>query len=78
MLRIDEGTSTTMSGNHGSSPHSWHGHFQPKRVPEGVMAALQRFNINIGITLFGHVSAACFFVPGWQYYRQRTRDARSQ
>jgi acetyl-CoA carboxylase carboxyl transferase subunit beta len=36
MPNADEGASTTMSGNRGSSPNSWHGHFQPKRVPEGV------------------------------------------
>jgi serine/threonine-protein kinase len=42
-----------------------------------VMAALQRYDINIGITLFGIVSAACFFVPGWQYYRQRMSDSRA-
>jgi serine/threonine-protein kinase len=35
------------------------------------MAALQRFEIPIGVTLFGVVSAACFFVPGLKYYRQR-------
>jgi eukaryotic-like serine/threonine-protein kinase len=42
-----------------------------------VMAALERFQINLGITLFGIVSAACFFVPGWQYYRQKTGEAAS-
>jgi serine/threonine-protein kinase len=35
------------------------------------MAALQRYQIPLGITLFGVVSAACFFVPGLKYYRQR-------
>lgn len=29
-----------------------------------------------GISIFGVVSAACFFVPGWKYYRQRERDGR--
>jgi serine/threonine-protein kinase len=27
-----------------------------------------------GISIFGIVSAACFFVPGWKYYRQRHAD----
>jgi len=31
--------------------------------------------IPLGITLFGFVSAACFFIPGWQYYRQRRDNA---
>ncbi len=35
------------------------------------MAALQRFQIPLGITLFGVVSAGCFFFPGLKYYRQR-------
>ena len=35
------------------------------------MAALQRANIPIGITLFGVVSAGCFFFPGLKYYRQQ-------
>lgn len=34
------------------------------------MAALQRWEIPLGISLFGLVSALCFFVPGWKYYRQ--------
>lgn len=33
----------------------------------GVMAAWPQF----GHLIFGTVSAACFFVPGWKYYRQR-------
>jgi len=35
------------------------------------MAALQRYQIPIGITLFGLVSAGCFFFPGLKYYRQQ-------
>jgi serine/threonine-protein kinase len=35
------------------------------------MAWLERMQIPVGITLFGVVSAGCFFIPGWQYYRQR-------
>lgn len=38
------------------------------------MAMLQRFNIPLGITLFGIVSAACFFIPGWKYHRQLRRS----
>ncbi len=36
-----------------------------------VMAILQREHIPLGVTLFGAVSAGCFFVPGLKYYRQR-------
>ncbi len=36
-----------------------------------VMAVLQRYQIPVGITLFGIVSAGCFFFPGLKYYRQR-------
>ena len=35
------------------------------------MAALERMHIDLGITLFGIVSAGCFFFPGLKYYRQR-------
>lgn len=37
----------------------------------GLMAVLQYHRIDIGITLFGFVSAAAFFIPGWKYYRRR-------
>ena len=37
------------------------------------MAWLQRIGQPWGITLFGVVSAACFFFPGLKYYRQRLR-----
>jgi serine/threonine-protein kinase len=41
-----------------------------------VMAWLQRqtYIPNIGLTVFGIVSAACFFIPGWKYYRQVRRS----
>ncbi len=32
----------------------------------------------IGLTIFGLVSAACFFVPGLKYYRLRRRDRRER
>lgn len=37
-----------------------------------LMAWLQTQNYipNIGLTVFGIVSAACFAIPGWKYYRQ--------
>lgn len=35
-----------------------------------VMAAMQRYGFEYGITAFGIVSAATFFIPGWKYYRQ--------
>ena len=44
----------------------------------GVMALWSRTGLPpLGISLFGIVSAACFFVPGLKYYRQqRSRAAR--
>lgn len=36
-----------------------------------VMALLEHAGIPLGISLFGLVSAACFFVPGLKYYRLR-------
>ena len=41
-----------------------------------VMASLDRLHVPYSITLFGIVSAACFFVPGLKYYRQRLRQER--
>jgi serine/threonine-protein kinase len=40
-----------------------------------VMAWLQQQNHvpNVGLTVFGLVSAACFAIPGWKYYRQVRR-----
>ena len=35
------------------------------------MAVMERQGIPGSITLFGVVSAACFFFPGLKYYRQR-------
>ena len=33
--------------------------------------------VRIGIaSLFGFVSAICFFFPGWQYHKQRGRRER--
>ncbi len=29
-----------------------------------------------GLFLFGLASAACFFIPGWKYHRQRLRSGR--
>jgi serine/threonine-protein kinase len=40
-----------------------------------VMAELQRRGIDYGVSLYGLVSAAAFFLPGWKYYRQ-SRVAR--
>jgi serine/threonine-protein kinase len=40
------------------------------------MAWLEREQIQLGITLFGVVSALCFFVPGLKYYRQRRSAER--
>jgi serine/threonine-protein kinase len=41
-----------------------------------VMAILQQREIDIGITVFGVVSAAVFFIPGWKYYRRRVESLR--
>jgi eukaryotic-like serine/threonine-protein kinase len=41
-----------------------------------VMAELQRRGLDWGISLYGLVSAAAFFLPGWKYYRQ-SRAGRS-
>ncbi len=39
----------------------------------GVMAVWPATGLpNISISIFGIVSAACFFVPGLKYYRQRS------
>jgi serine/threonine-protein kinase len=35
-----------------------------------VMAEMQRQGFEYGVSIFGLVSAATFFVPGWKYYRQ--------
>ena len=44
-----------------------------------VMAWLQNQTVmpNIGLSVFGVVSALCFFIPGWKYYRlaQKSRKA---
>jgi hypothetical protein len=42
------------------------------------MAVLQRLQIPLGLTLFGIVSAGCFFVPGLKYYRQQRRGRSGQ
>ena len=42
-----------------------------------VMAWLQRHEIRWGITLFGVVAAASFFLPGWKYHRQRVRAGQT-
>ena len=45
----------------------------------GLMALLQRPDMPpVGILLFGLVSGACFFVPGWKYHRQRKRAIRHE
>jgi len=31
---------------------------------------------DIGISIFGFVSAACFFIPGWKYYQQQRRTQK--
>ena len=42
------------------------------------MAYLQRWQIPLGLTLFGIVSAGCFFIPGLKYYRQQQRGIAPQ
>ncbi len=41
------------------------------------MAYLQHAQWPYGLTLFGVVSAATFFLPGWKYYRQGQRNQES-
>ena len=44
-----------------------------------VMAVLQQPGMpHVGISLFGIVSAICFFVPGLKYYKQRIRTDRRE
>ena len=38
------------------------------------MLAVSRGWPDLGLTLYGIVSAGCFFVPGWKYWRQRQRS----
>ncbi|HEV3165866.1 MAG TPA: serine/threonine-protein kinase [Isosphaeraceae bacterium] len=40
-------------------------------------ACLMALFPSIGISLFGLVSAVCFFLPGWKYHRQRLSLGRS-
>jgi serine/threonine-protein kinase len=40
------------------------------------MAVLERYHIPLAVTLFGVVSALCFFLPGLKYYRQRAQTSR--
>ncbi|NOZ40520.1 MAG: serine/threonine protein kinase [Planctomycetes bacterium] len=42
-----------------------------------VMAYLQHAQWPYGLSLFGVVSAATFFLPGWKYYRQSQRNRNS-
>ncbi|QEG33611.1 serine/threonine protein kinase [Bythopirellula goksoeyrii] len=39
-----------------------------------VMAIMQRLHFEYGISVYGLVSAATFFIPGWKYYRQSRRN----
>ena len=46
-----------------------------KRACGVAMAYLERVGFPYGITLFGVVAAAAFFIPGWKYLRQSRRAA---
>jgi len=46
-------------------------------VTAAIMAVLQQYGLDIGITVFGVVSAGVFFVPGWKYYRRRLKATGS-
>lgn len=39
-----------------------------------VMAIMQRHHFEYGVSVYGLVSAATFFIPGWKYYRQSRRN----
>ncbi len=42
------------------------------------MGAIRRLNVpDLGIALFGVVSAGCFFFPGLKYYRQKLKSPKS-
>ena len=41
-----------------------------------VMAIVMAIFPKFAVTIFGLVSAACFFVPGWKYHRQRRKAER--
>jgi hypothetical protein len=43
-----------------------------------VMAVMQRRGVDYGTSLYGLVSAAAFFLPGWKYYRQSRAGIRRQ
>ena len=38
-----------------------------------LMALLMPWSLPAAVMLFGVVVAACFFQPGWKYYRQQRR-----
>ena len=40
----------------------------PHRPRDG-LAADANYHAQLGLTVFGIVSAICFFIPGWKYYR---------
>ncbi|TWU29690.1 serine/threonine protein kinase [Bythopirellula polymerisocia] len=42
-----------------------------------VMAIMQRNDFEYGVSVYGLVSAATFFIPGWKYYRQSQRNELS-
>ncbi len=42
------------------------------------MAEMQRQGFEYGVSIFGLVSAATFFLPGWKYYRQGRENVRKQ
>jgi hypothetical protein len=43
-----------------------------------VMAVMQRRGIDYGTSLYGLISAAAFFLPGWKYYRQSRTGTRQK
>jgi predicted Ser/Thr protein kinase len=42
-----------------------------------LMAWMQRMQFDYGLAVYGLVSAATFFMPGWKYYRQGAGKARA-
>jgi serine/threonine-protein kinase len=49
------------------------GEFYPWAAALFGTAVLMAVFPEVGLLFFGLVSAASFFIPGWKYYRQRTR-----
>jgi serine/threonine-protein kinase len=57
----------------GTLAGSFYLHAAAMLVSSIAMAEMQRQGFEYGLSIFGLVSAATFFLPGWKYYRQSAR-----